>query len=638
MSELVKTARKRFAEAVDAESDNRDVAIEALNFRHGDQWPEDIKASREREGRPCLTLNRIPQYVRNVINDIRMVRPAIKVRPVDSQSDPETANILNGMIRQIEKSCNAESAYDWAAEYAITGGWGYFRITTEYEDEYSFNQCIKIERIANPFSVYMDPNRSEPDGSDAKWCFVIDTMSREQFEAKYPDANSEWSEQIGNGMSKDDWFSKDSVRVAEYWVKEEEEYTISLVTDPISGQEYITEGEVDGFPSRKTTRSTVKQYIITGQEVLEENSWAGRYIPIVPVIGEELNIEGETYYRGMVTDMIDTQRQYNYWRTASTERVALYAKAPYIGFRGQFKSTKWRNANTKNYPYLEVEIMEDYPNLSLPQRERPPDISTGIANEIQTCSQEFGAVSGIYEPSLGQESNERSGRALIQRQRAGDMATYHFVDNLARALTHAGRILVDLIPKIYDTSRIVYILHPGGEDEQIRVNEPYTDQNGKERMYDLKTGKYDVVVDIGPSFATQRQEASEAMLEMLKAFPEAAPIIGDLVAKNFDWPESDEVAKRLKTMLPPEILAGDNPQLQAILQRSEAEKGQLTQALQYMQQQINEKDLQLKSKDGELQLKAAELQRKYQEMMQDYMRDMTELELEYTSNVPGSAV
>lgn len=632
----LKLALKRFEQCVTAESDNRRLAVEAIQFRYGDQWPEQVKRERELEGRPCLTLNRVPQYIRQVINDIRMSRPAIKVRPVDSASDPETANIVNGLIRQIEKSSNAEIAYDWAAEYAVTAGWGYFRVNTRYVDPLSFDQEIYISRVPNVFSVYMDPDAIEPDGSDAKFCFVVETMSRDAFKERYPKADSEWDPKTGEGLAWEHWYQDDKVQVAEYWVVEEKVQTISMMEDGS-----IWPGEVEGaISTRQTTIKRVKQYIITGTEVLDETEWAGQYIPIIPVYGQELNIEGKTHLTGMVRDMMDPQRQYNYWRSASTERVALAPKAPFIGPIGSFKSSKWRNANQKNYAYLEYNPVNDERGNPLPppQRQPPVDVSPGLAQEISTAAQEFASVTGIYEANLGQVTNERSGRAILQRQREGDVSTYHYIDNLARAIRHCGRVLVDLIPKIYDTPRIVHILQPGGESEPVQINAPYTDEKGKDREYNLQMGKYDVVVDVGPSFATQRQEAAEAMMDLIGAMPNAAPLIGDIVAKSFDWPGADEISDRLKMMLPPEVLAGDNPQLQNILKQNQAQMQQMQGYIAQLERALQDRTRELDIKEGELGAKLKEVRRKYEEMNQDFAKDMTELELEYVKDVRGSVV
>ena len=475
--EILEKARKRFDAALSYESDNRDEAEDDLRFSEGDQWPENIKNEREGDNRPCLVINKIPTYVRQIVNEIRQIRPSIKVRPVDSQADPETAEIINGLVRAIEQDSSAESAYDWGAEYAVRSGAGYWRIKTEYEHAATFDQVIKIERVRNRFSVYLDPGAERQDASDAMWGFVVDDMLREDFEAKYPKAKGQWD--LGEGEDDDYWFTENRVRFAEYWEVVEEPFTLKLVSDPMSGQQAIMEdGEVpDGLEvlaERDSTRRKVVQRLITGAEVLETNEWAGEYIPIVRCLGRETDIQGDVSIKGMVRDLKDPQRQYNYFRSASTERIALYSKAPWIGRKGTFKNPKWRNANTKNYAYLE------YDGDVAPQREPPPDVSPGFSNEVMVASEELKAVAGIYDAGIGARSNEVSGVAIDGRRSESDVSNFDFVDNLARAMTYTGKILVDLIPKIYTGPRAVRIVKPDGTEEAVQLNQQYFDPENAE--------------------------------------------------------------------------------------------------------------------------------------------------------------
>lgn len=641
--ELLEHARKRFDRCVEAESRNREAAIEDLKFSEGEQWPDAVRTEREKEGRPCLVLNRIPAFIKLVINDIRQSRPAIKCFGVDSQADPKTAEILNGLIKNIEQSSNAEIAYDWASEYAIRCGWGYFEIATKYVNEESFDQDLYIRRINNPFSVYLDPEHLEPDGSDSKYAFMVDYMNKEEYEHKYPDAKCGFEESQELGTEKEKWFLKDKVRIAKYWIVEEESATLSVMAD---GSTYIGE-RVDGSTkTRKITRKRVKQYITNGHEILEEYDWAGKYIPIIPVLGEEINIEGETVLGGLVRHLKDAQRQYNYWRSSSTERVALYSKAPYIGAKGQFKSPKWRMANQKNFPYIEYDMVEkNGVAASPPQRQAPPEVSSGMVNEIATSADEIKAISGIHDPSLGMQANEVSGVAINARQRQSGITNFHYMDNLARALRHAGRVIVDLIPRIYDSERIVRIIGMDGEERQVKINAPYVDEKQKEQFYDLKTGHYDVVVDVGPSYATQRQEAVQSMLEFTSNDPETKTLLGDLIAKNMDWPGADEVAKRLRMRLPADLIAEENPQIKAMLQQFQMEKQGMQEQAQQMMEYIKTLEgemqsmgLQLQSKQQDFVVKMRELDRKTEKDDDDYALKATEMALKYNKDIPGDLV
>ena len=632
--EILKIALERFDRCVDAETDNRADALDDLEFVHGEQWPDAIRKEREAEHRPCLTINRTQRFVKQIVNDIRQVRPAIKARPVDSVADPETAEVMNGMIRAIEQSCNAEIAYDWAMENAVKMGWGYFRITCDYSDDTSFEKDIVIKRVSNPFSVYLDPDRKEPDGSDAKFGFIVDELPKETFEKQYPDADSEWKD-VGEGDGKK-WFNEDIVRVAEYWCIEEVKEKISLLED---GTTMWGEHEF-AVQVRESSKKELVQRIITSQDILEEKRYPWKYIPIIPVLGEEEDIEGRIYLKGIVRDIKDPARLYNYSRSAEAERTALTPKAPWVGPQGAFKNRKWRTANSRNHAYLECDAKAVREAGGIPpQRTPPPDVSPGLVQQIQTAAEEFKAVTGIYDAGLGDRSNEVSGTAINARKVQSDIANFHFVDNLARAMRHAGRVMLDMIPTIYDRQRIVRILQPNGDEESVMVNGEYVDpKTQKPKLFDLMAGKYDIAVDIGPSYATQRQEAVETMLEMVKAFPQSVSVMGDLLAKNMDWPDADEISKRLKLLLPPAIAAEENPQIQQMQGQYESIINQGKQYIGMLEQTIGELNQRLNDKDKELAIKLGDLRRKIEKDNNDAAIELTKLEGEYNEQIAGSLI
>ena len=635
--DILATAKERFKQCVDLESENREEALEDLEFHEGEQWPEKIRNERDTDQRPCLVINKIPLYTRQITNEIRQLKPGIKVRPVDSGSDPDTAEMMSGMIRAIERDSAANSAYHWGAEHAVKMGWGYWRVITEYASDDTFDQIIKIKRVKNQFSVYCGPCE-EQDASDADFMFVTTWMDRKKFESKYPGAVSEWSE-YGQGDIGDVWFKHDAVRVAEYWEKTREKGTLYLVTDPLTGEQITVEGPlpagIEPDDEREVLKERVVQRIITGQEVLEENDWAGKYIPIVRCLGREEDIEGEPIYKGMVRDAKDAQRQYNYMRSSSVERIALAPKAPFVGPRGAFANPKWASANSKNYAFLEWDtdaVMEA--GGQAPRREPPPDVSPGLVTEIQTASQELKDIFGIYNAGLGDIGNEVSGVAIDSRRSESDVSNYDFSDNYGRALVYTGRILVDLIPKIYTGARIVRILKSDDDEEEVMVNAPYVDQKTqKEREYNLGVGRYDVAVDIGPSYATQRKEAATRMMEMVQAYPDIAPLIGDLLAKSLDWSGADDIAKRLRLMVPPEVWMDENPQFKQAMQQKEQMIQAMHQQMGQLQQALQQMTVQLQNKAGEQQIKIEELTEKRRENDMDHTEGMTKLELDATRDL-----
>ncbi|WP_332763943.1 portal protein [Phenylobacterium sp.] len=925
------------AEAMDAfklveeqEAENRREAQDDIRFaRLGEQWPDKVRKDRELEGRPCLTINRLPAFIRQVVNDARQNKPAIVCHPVDSQADPETAEIFNGLIRNIEQSSDAEVAYDTALDFAVTGGFGYFRINTRYTHDDAFDQDLVIERVANPFSVYGDPNSTAADSADWNTAFVVDTMPKEQFQARWKGAEAvDWSTSDYAGL-KAPWFEGDRVMVAEYWKREEIKRQIVALSDGQVMDLKAYEGQKALFDSlgvtiigrpRDVAAHKVVQRIMTGAEVLETVEWAGKYIPIVPVYGEELHIDGRRVLRSLVRDAKDPQRMFNYWRplaldtplptpsgwttmgaveigdqlfdetgqpcnvigkspvhinrrcfrvefddgshiiadaehpwrveeragrtaagftwqtrdvtteelvaakhfipvarpvecveadlpvdpyvlglwlgdghtmsgritpgdedleeivanveaagyrigtmnrsgdrhitftplglqtdlkaagvlgfkhipaeylraseaqrwallqglmdsdgsiatatkacdftttspalsdafgellrtlgikakvvvrqgrasklvgggnqllqvrqfyfsayadepvfklrrkaallggrvehrrrtkrhgiakvsrvssvpvqcvaidapshlflagagmvpthnTTSTELVALAPKAPFIGQVGQFETdgAKWATANTQTHAFIEYDAKGGAP---APQRQPFAGVPAGALQEALNASDDMKSIMGMYDASLGARSNETSGRAIMARQREGDVSTFHYVDNLSRAIRHAGRILIDLIPKTYAAPRVLRILGPDGKPDMKQVNQEHTvKERGKDgqvreitKIYDLTTGKYDLVVKAGPSFTSRREEAANQMIELIRAHPAMAPMIGDILAENLDWPGADQIAKRLKAMLPPNLQAEDD---------EEAPNPQVEQAKQVIQQ------------------------------------------------------
>lgn len=581
---VIEEAKDIFQKMVDAEGDNRKEAQDDLRFaRLGEQWDSQDAKERAAEGRPCLTVNRMPSFIRQVVNDSRLNKPSIKCHPVDSNADPETAEILNGLIRNIEVQSNADQAYDTAIDFAASGGFGYVRVNVDYAMDDTFEQDILIERVSNPFTVYGDPHATSADGSDWNCCIVTENLTDDEFEAKYKGAEKVNWQADYDDIEDDIWRSEDSVRVAEYWKREEVEKEL-LLLQRLNGETMVMHADefkkqpdiltVAGWQiadSRMTKTWEVTQRIVTGAEVLETNEWPGRYIPIIPVYGEEVNVDGKRHLRSLIRDAKDAQRMYNYWRTTTTELVALAPKAPWVGAAGAFDSDpNWETANTVSHPYLEYDKVDGAPQ---PQRQPFSGPPAGALQEALNAADDMKSILGLYDAALGARSNETSGVAIMARQREGDVSTFHFTDNLSRAISHAGRIIVDLIPKVYSTARMVRVLGEDDAPENVPVNQPVPvmDEAGQPRLdaagkpltrvYDLTTGKYDVTVSSGPSFTSRREEAATQMIELLRAFPQAAPLIGDLLAKNLDWPGADEIAKRLETLLPQNLQGGDNPQV-----------------------------------------------------------------------------
>jgi hypothetical protein len=650
-ADILELARARYALEKEMNSDLRVRQSEDVKFKHGDQWDAATKASRENDpfgARPCLVINHARTHANAVINDIRQNRPQIKVLPADDYADVETADMLNGLIRHIQVAGDADLAYDVAMDFMVTSGEGYFEVITKEVGEGDtfdedgnpvMNQEPDIEPIINPHAVHMDPYCENPTGADAKWCFIDDPQSRDDLEKEHPDADlSDWSSAEADGSLGDWYLDEKRINAARYF--------------------YI-EGEGE--------ESVIHVLKLVGDAILERSVFPGQYLPIIRVAGEETIVDGKRDVKGLIRDIKDPCRMYNYWASAATERIALAPKAPIIGVAGAFEGHEksWEMANTANIPYLEYNGYDDQNRpLPAPQRQAPIQQDTAIVQAMMQAHDDIKAVSGKYDASLGNRSNETSGVAIRNRDRQGDTLTFHFTDNLNRAIRQCGRVLVGLIPLLYNEDRIVRIL---GEDEtpdfaQLSPNDQaFTETEdgagGVSRIYDVGVGHYDVTVKAGPSYSTRRQESVEEMSALLARNPQAFQLIGHKMIKNMDWPGADEAAEILEAMLPPEVKAitdakkqgGDQVRAQvemaqkAILDQVEPAMDQLRQQAQQAgeaAQQAGQENAMLKianaqkdlekqklenalaDKSGELQIKAAEVQQKASSEQQGHEADI----------------
>lgn len=614
---LLEEAKSRFQSAEQAYSENRIDALDDLEFASGKQWDDAIKSDRTRDGRPCLVINKIPQFIQQITNDQRQNRPAIKVHPIDDDADVETAKIIQGLVRHIEYDSNADVAYDTAFEGAATCGFGAFRVITEYENPKSFNQSIKIKAIPNQFSVLIDPNSKEPDGSDANWAFVTEDLSHDEYKTLYPKSEASSSEGFAQlGKESGSWKSDNSVRVTEYFYKEIEEKEICLLSDGRSvlkdeAEEIVLTAHASGEDISVVKERTAKVPVIkwcklNGIEVLEKTDWLGSYIPIVPVYGQILNINGKRILKGVVRDAKDPARMYNYWKSAETEAIALAPRAPYILAEGQVEGHEraWATANRFNHPYLSYKptSVNGIP-LAPPQRQSFEPAIGAITQASMGAAEDIKATTGIYDASLGGRSNETSGVAIQRRNSQSQTSNFHFVDNLTRSLRQVGRILIDLMPHIYDTARTARIIAEDGEQKVVKINE-YFDEDGKPVIYALDAGKYDVTVDVGPSFATKRQEASQNLLELSRSMPTLSQAAPDLIVKSMDFHGAQELAERLKKTLPPNLIDDGKdkskelpPQVQQQMQSMSQMVEQLTEKLHALQDEKEMKLVELESRE-----------------------------------------
>ena len=557
----IQDAQKFLRFANDADSYNRQEALDDLKFSSGDQWPVEVQNSRNLEARPCLTINKLDGFIRQVCNQQRQARPRMKAHSMNSAANAKVADILTGIFKHIEVNSDADAAYDTAFEFAVRMGWGYWRVVTDYVRDDSFDQEIYIKPIANPFTVYFDPNSQMPDGSDAETCLITEVMSKKDFRAQYPNADDGGNfNNRGTGDADADWIMKEDIRIAEWWYTERKKTKLLLLSDGTQvfkedapSDELMAAAGVFVVSERDTIRKLIKWCKLTGMEVLEESTWAGKYIPIVPVYGQQITIDDKRKKYGLVRMAKDPQRMYNYWRTALTESVALAPKAKWLLAEGQDEGheNEWAQANIKAAPVLRYKQkdIEGQP-APVPTRLQPEAPPAGIVEATSAINNDLQTVVGIFDANQFAQGNQ-SGKAIRGQQMQIDMTNYHYFDNLTRSLKQTGRIILDLIPKIYDKERVMRIIGYDNRPEMVTINQRQVDESGVEKIInDVTVGEYDIYMDTGPGYQSKRQEAVESMVPLLQANPELFQAAGDLVFRNMDFPGADVIADRLAAMNP----------------------------------------------------------------------------------------
>lgn len=618
---IIAEAKRRFHQCESWEANARKLFLDDLKFSNADtdngyQWPNAIRRNRDIDERPCLTINKTRQHNLQIINDAKKNTPSIKIHPTGDGATYQSAQVFEGVVRRIEYISNAAIAYDCASTFQVQGGIGYWRVVTDYTGEDSFDQDIFIRRIRDPLNVFLDPDIAEVDGSDARYGFVFDDMSLEDFEKAYPKYKDKASQAaLGNG---DGWIDTDHVRVCEYFRKEEKEDRLLAFTNPSTGRQEI-------IPSRKVPKDLLDQvvdapdtefrttmydvvmwYLIVGDEVIERREWPGKYIPIVRVVGEETIIDGKLDRKGHTRALKDPQRMYNYFASSSVEHLALQTKIPFIAPAKAIEGveTYWETSNTVNHAVLPYNHVDDDGNeMPAPTRAQSPTPSSGYLEAMKVALNEMMMVSGQYEANFGQKSNEKSGIAIQERQRQGDTATYHFIDNLAIGIRFTGKIIMDLIPKVYDTARVMRIMAQDGQSAEILIDPQarVAWEQKKQKLavavagiFNPNVGKYDVQVDVGPGYATKREEAFNAFSQIATQNPELMNVIGDLLFKNADFPGADEIAERLQRLVPPQAKGeGPTPEMQML-------QSQLDQLMSMNSQLLNDLEkskMELKDKE-----------------------------------------
>jgi len=618
-------ADSRIQEAIDflkfsneADTENRQKGLDDLKFSSGDQWPIEVQNSRHLEARPCLTINKLDAYVRQIVNQMRQSRPRMRAHSMNSEANAKVADVITGIFKHIEVNSDADTAYDTAGEYAVRIGWGYWRVVTDYVREDSFDQEIYIRPIDNPFSVYFDPNSIQPDGSDAEKVLITTLMSKDDFKIQYPEADDGGDfNQRGTGDFDPDWVQKEDIRVAEYFYVERKKTKLLLLSDGTKvykdeapSPEILAAAGIMVVGERETMRKQIKWCKLTGLEILEERDWSGRYIPVVPVYGQQLTVEDKRKKYGLVRNAKDAQRMYNYWQTSLTESIALAPKAKWLLAEGQDEGheNEWAQANIKSMPVLRYKQTDiNGKEAPAPQRLQPEPPPAGVIAAAMSIDKDLQSVVGIFDPSQLPQGN-MSGKAIRGQQMQQDMTNFHYYDNLVRSMKHTGRIILDLIPKIYDRERVLRIIGYDGKPEMVTLNQRTQDEMGVEKVLnDVTVGEYDVYMDTGPGYQSKRQEAVEAMMPMISTNQELFNLAGDLVFRNMDFPGAEVIADRLAANNPLAQIDEKSeipPQIQMQLMQAQKQIADMQQMIAAMElEKQYRSDVEMLRQDGETKRK-----------------------------------
>ncbi len=611
--DIFKECASRLAIAIDAESENRASGLEDRKFRYGDQWEDDARKARRLDKRPALTINMTDTICRRVENNLRQQRPRIKVHPVDSGADVATAEVVEGLIRHIETESSASVAYDVAGTSAVDIGWGYVRVVPEYVDEKSFDQDLKIKSVRNPLTVFIDPAAQLPDGSDARWYIIAETMKRDEYRRQYP-RKDDPKEYLGfSDPIYLDWDNKETIRLAEYYRVFEKPEKLYLMTDGSTRLEsdlpseesqrqgnYYVAKDGDGKPiTRRSARRIIEWFRLDGSRVVDRRTEPGQWIPISRNEGNALDIEGKVKRFGMVRNLRDPAKMFNYWTTMQTERYALAPKAPWVAAEGQTEDhPEWNDANQRSYSmltYKPVAGADGVTTLPPPQRQIPVPVEAGLEAAAMQAERSLMAVAGMPQEGADGSRVMSGNKYLARRQAMQDITHFQFFDNQSQCIAHVGRILLDQIPYRYDTKRMQRIIGVDGTPTMATLNDKQTADGITTVKNDLTVGRYDVVMDTGPGYQTKREEGAEQMLMLLetKGLGELiAKVAPDTVVRNLDFAGAQELADRLMGSSPEgldKVLAGLPQQAQSIIKGLQAKLQQADDLIQKQHLEIKYK-------------------------------------------------
>lgn len=606
---IVDEAIRRFRRCREWESVSRQRFLDDLKFAYGDsengyQWPGKVRQQRDVELRPCLTMNVTRQHNFQITNEAKKNKSDIAIKAVGGGASKASANVFAGVVRHISYKSNALDAYSTASEFQVAGGIGWLRLVTDYAGDDSFEQDIYIRAVADPMSVYVDPDAREKNKCDAKFAFVFDDVPKDEFEDAYPDLASYASAgPLGMDTVERDWMGDNYIRVAEYFRIVPQSTRLFSVSHKgkrtTIREDRLPKNAIDEIVNDELTRirhvdiPRVEWFLIVGQQIVDRTIWLGSNIPLIPMIGEEVIIEGIMDRKGHTRAMKDAQRMFNYNASSQVEFVALQSKSPYVAPAAAIENFEqyYNSANTANHSVLPYNHRDDDgQEIPAPQRQAPPAVSQAFQLGMDTAFNQMMMTSGQWQNQMGMMGNERTGSAIEQRQEQSATSTYHFVDNYGIAIRTCGQFLIELIPLVYNEPRVVKMLADDGADHDVEIDpaaqQAYLETQAADgaavrRIFNPSVGKYEVEAAVGPAFGTRREETVRALTLILTQAPALTGIIGDLLLKAMDFKEADEAAQRLRRMVPPQALGeGPTQQEQALQGQVNALQGALIKALE----------------------------------------------------------
>lgn len=610
---VLNEARERFRICQSKYSNARNNWKADMRFAYGDsvnlnQWTGDTVDARNAAGKPCFTINRTKVYCNSIIGDAINNKAMIEIRPVGNGASFEAAEVYEGICRHVEAISQAQLSYEHAVHDQVIAGCGYWRVTTDYAGDASFDQDIFIKPL-DALSVYQDPFHQMPDGSDCEYTFIFTDVDRREFGKLYPKFRNQTTSEAPLGATEEldhFWENEDRMRICEYFRRIHQEDTLHVLDDGQLAKEsdakeldMLEQIRARSQKSRTIVVPKVEWYLICGNAIADHNEWPGKYIPIVRCVGQEVTIDGEYDCMGLTRGLLDSQKSLNYYVSAGIEYVAAQSKSPWIAPVEAISGVEeyWRDSNVKNYSVLPYNARGDDGNeIAPPQRADPPVYAGAFLDGMKVSTEEMELVSGMPPAMMGDTSNERSGKAVKERQRSAQNTTAYFVNNLASAIRFTGKILIDLIPHIYDTERVIKILAQDGTLQTVQIDpnqaqayKPMQGLDGESLSPDQvaaalnpAVGDYDCVAEVGPQFTTRREEFVSATMDILAQNESLTPLIGDLVFRNMDFPGANEIADRMRRMVPPQALGTVDPQVQQLQQQLVAQH----QVIQQLQQEV----------------------------------------------------